>query len=78
MAKRKKLLKMELLKSLSKANTTSEIIIKTMEDVFKTVVVPEPIVEKVVVPEPIVEEVAEKPKPSTRRKTSRTKKITGV
>ena len=69
---------MELLKSLNKANATSEIIIQTMEDVFKTVVKPEPIVEKVVVPEPIVEKVVEKPKTSTRKRYSRTKKTTGV
>jgi|2_EtaG_2_1085320.scaffolds.fasta_scaffold168151_2 hypothetical protein len=78
MAKRKKLLKMELLNNVNKAHATSDKIVKTMEEVFETVVVPEPIVEEVVKPEPIVEEVAEKPKTSTRKRVSRTKKTTGV
>ena len=68
MARRKKLLKMELLKNINKAHSTSDKIIQTMEEVFETVVTPEP----------IVEEVVEKPKTSTRKRYSRTKKTTGV
>ena len=59
---------MELLNNINKAHTTSDKIIKTMEEVFETVVKPEP----------VVEEVAEEPKTSSRRKSSRTKKTTGV
>ena len=77
MARRKKLLKMELLNSINKAHATSDKIIQTMEEVFETVVRPEPVVEKAA-PEPIVEEVVEKPKTSTRKRYSRTKKTTGV
>jgi len=77
MARRKKLLKMELLNNINKAHATSDKIIQTMEEVFETVVRPDAIVEKAA-PEPIVEEVVEKPKTSTRKRTSRTKKTTGV
>jgi len=81
MAKRKKLLKMELLKHINRTKETSEKIIQTIEEVFETVVAPEPV--KPVTEElprmgPVVEEAVIKPKTSTRRKTSRTKKTTGV
>jgi hypothetical protein len=69
----------------------SEKIIKTVKEVFENTVDPEPIVEKVLDPEPIVEKVLDpapiveeviepvfKPKPKTRKRTSRTKKTIGV
>ena len=99
MAKRKKLLKMELMNNINKAPATSDKILRTMEEVFETVVKHEHVVveatpehvaieatpEHVAIeatPEHVAEHVAEKvvkkPKTSTRRRTSRTKKTTGV
>ena len=78
MATRKKRWKLELVKNLNKANTVSEKIIQSMEEVFETVIKPEPVVKEVAEPEPVVEEVATKPAPRPRKRYSRTKKTTGV